>query len=108
MTAAGLQPLYRLLNRARKMCESAETRALFFFPPTFVLPEDYALLDAELQVCRKHHCASMQETHSTRVYTRPMHEPYTHGLVDSARLYTRARVYYTHEPVCIIHTSLCV
>jgi hypothetical protein len=43
------KPLYRLLNRARRMCETEETKALFFFPPTFVLPEDYDILDGALQ-----------------------------------------------------------
>lgn len=40
------KPLYRLLNRAKKM---GDAKDVFFFPPTFVLPEDYTELDLELQ-----------------------------------------------------------
>lgn len=43
------KPLYRLLNRARRSCETDDMKALFFFPPTFVLPEDFSLLDSALQ-----------------------------------------------------------
>ncbi len=40
------KPLYRLLNRAKKVGGAAD---FFFFPTTFVLPEDFEELELELQ-----------------------------------------------------------
>ena len=47
MQVCNKKPLYRLLNRARRMGREED---LFFFPPTYVLPEDFAELELELQV----------------------------------------------------------
>ena len=47
MQVCNKKPLYRLLNRARRMGREED---FFFFPPTYVLPEDFAELELELQV----------------------------------------------------------